>query len=96
MSQEIRTVVVIGCGVIGMSWAVLFLSEGLRVIITDPATDAQERFRQYLLDAWPSIAANKPDSFADNYEFVEDVIPRLAEADFVQEVSLLRALFALL
>jgi 3-hydroxyacyl-CoA dehydrogenase len=85
MSQEIRTVVVIGRGVIGMSWAVLFLSQGPRVIITDPATEAQERFKQYLSDAWPSIAADQPDSFASNYDFVEDVVPRLAEADLVQE-----------
>ena len=90
MSQEIRTVVVIGCGVIGMSWTVLFLSRGLKVIITDPAEDAQARFEQYLSDAWPSISAGFSKKFATNYEFVEDVIPRLAEAAFVQEVSPLK------
>lgn len=87
MSQEIRTVVVIGCGVIGMSWTVLFLSRGLKVIITDPAEDAQARFEQYLSDAWPSISAGFSKKCANNYEIVEDIIPRLVEADFVQEVS---------
>jgi len=90
MSQDIRTVVVVGCGVIGMSWTVLFLSRGLKVIITDPAEDAQARFEQYLSDAWPSILAGCSKECADNYEFVQDVVPRLAEADFVQEVSSLR------
>jgi 3-hydroxyacyl-CoA dehydrogenase len=88
MSRDIRTVVIIGCGVIGMSWAVLFLSRGLKVIITDPAEDAQERFEQYLSDAWPSVSTvDCLEGFPKNYEFVEDVVPRLAEADFVQEVS---------
>lgn len=96
MSQNIRTVVVIGCGVIGMSWAVLFLSQGLEVIITDPAVDAEEQFEQYLSDAWPSVAATDYPELAQNYEFVEDVVPRLAEADFVQEVSSLRLDVAIL
>ncbi|CAD0111443.1 unnamed protein product [Aureobasidium uvarum] len=86
MSNDIRTVVVIGCGVIGMGWAVLFLSQGLKVIITDPAEGAEARFEQYLQDAWPLIAAPEEfDSLSKNYDFVHDVGPRLKEADFVQE-----------
>ncbi|KAG9522049.1 putative hydroxyacyl-CoA dehydrogenase, partial [Aureobasidium melanogenum] len=84
--SEIRTVIVVGCGVIGMGWATLFLAHGLRVIITDPAEGAEERFEQYLKNALPLIAAREElDALAKNYQFVKDVLPILVEADFVQE-----------
>ncbi|KAG9570498.1 hypothetical protein KCU71_g646, partial [Aureobasidium melanogenum] len=44
--SEVRTVVVVGCGVIGMGWATLFLAHGLKVIITDPAEGPEERNEQ--------------------------------------------------
>ncbi|KAG9846701.1 hypothetical protein KCU98_g6234, partial [Aureobasidium melanogenum] len=84
--SEIRTVIVVGCGVIGMGWATLFLAHGLRVIITDPAEGAEERFEQCLKNALPLIAAREElDALAKNYQFVKDVLPILVEADFVQE-----------
>ncbi|KAI5240007.1 putative hydroxyacyl-CoA dehydrogenase [Aureobasidium subglaciale] len=86
MPEQIHTVVVIGCGVIGMGWAVLFLSRGLKVIITDLAPGAEENFGRYLRNALPLIAANQDfEVVSKNYEFVDDIIPRLVEADFVQE-----------
>ena len=90
MSQHIRTVAVIGCGVIGASWATLFLSRGLKVIMSDPAEGAEEAFKRYLRDAWPALQAGRAleDSLAENYEFVDDVIPKLPEVDFVQEVGI--------
>jgi 3-hydroxyacyl-CoA dehydrogenase len=88
MQEQIQTVAVIGCGVIGSSWATLFLSRGLNVIIFDPAESAQEIFKQYLKDAWPALQACGvvEDSWAMNYKFVDDVESSLLEADFVQEV----------
>ncbi|EXJ83633.1 3-hydroxyacyl-CoA dehydrogenase [Capronia coronata CBS 617.96] len=88
MSQQIRTVAVIGCGVIGMSWACLFLAKGLKVIITDPVEGAEDRFRRYLDEAWPSIQlqlGSLQQEPAKNYEFVADIVPRLIEVDFIQE-----------
>ena len=88
MPQDIRTVAVIGSGVIGMGWAFLFLSQGLKVIISDPAEGAEERFKRFIHDSWPpNEGAEDQKQFLDRYEFVEDVTPRLAEADFVQEVT---------
>lgn len=85
--SEIRTVAVVGCGVIGMGWATLFLAHGLRVIITDPAEGAENRFQRYLKDALPLIVApEKVAPLESNYEFVKDIFPILAEVDFVQEV----------
>ncbi len=59
MSHQIRTVAVIGCGVIGSSWACLFLSRGLKVIMYDPAVRAQETFKQYLQEGIAFYASQR-------------------------------------
>lgn len=89
MPQQIRTVAVIGCGVIGASWASLFLSRGLKVIISDPAEGVEEMFKRYLQDAWPALQASGTlgDIPAESYKFVDDMASSLLEVDFVQEVS---------
>lgn len=88
MSQEIQTVAVVGCGVIGMSWACLFLAKGLKVIISDPAEGAEDRFKRYLDAAWSTLdqSGSLKQSNAKNYEFVPDIVSRLPEADYIQEV----------
>ncbi|KAL7946821.1 hypothetical protein V8C42DRAFT_364122 [Trichoderma barbatum] len=87
MTQQIRTVAVIGCGVIGSSWATLFLARGLKVIIYDPVAGAEETFKRYLHDALPGLQASGAliNASRDNYEFLHNVGPSLLEADFVQE-----------
>jgi 3-hydroxyacyl-CoA dehydrogenase len=88
MAGQIRTVAVVGCGVIGMSWACLFLAHGIKVIISDPAEGAEENFIRYLQSAWPALDRSNSASTADadNFEFAADIVPRLREADFIQEV----------
>ncbi|KAK5045072.1 hypothetical protein LTR84_010220 [Exophiala bonariae] len=88
MSQKIHTVAIIGCGVIGMSWACLFLAKGLKVIITDPVEGTEQRFKEYLDDAWPTLElqlGSIDQQQAKNYEFVDDIAPRLGSVDFIQE-----------
>lgn len=89
MAEEIKTVGVIGTGVIGASWAALFLANGLKVITTDPAPGARDRFIQFLDDAWPAMEkiGLKAGASKTNYEFVDDIFPHLSEVDFVQEVG---------
>lgn len=90
MSQRIRVVAVVGCGVIGMSWATLFLANGLKVMISDPAEGAEAAFNKYARGAWPTLATDQSleETLAKNYEFVVDLIPRLPEVDFIQEVRI--------
>lgn len=90
MAPNIRCAAIIGCGVIGSSWACLFLSRGLKVIIHDPVEGAKERFEQYLQNTWPTLQTNgSPDnSLAENYTFVDDITQSLPEVDFVQEVRI--------
>ena len=88
MPEKVQTAVIVGCGVIGISWGVLFLSKGIKVIISDPAEGAEANFQKYIVYA-KSFFDGQGDfkSLSKNYEFVKDVTPRLSEADFVQEVK---------
>jgi len=72
-----RTVAVVGTGVIGASWTALFLSHGLDVVATDPAPGAEERLRAEV--AATGLAAR------GRLSFVGDVAEAVAGADFVQE-----------
>ena len=90
MAQEIRTVAIVGCGVIGMGWAVLFLSMGLKVIISDPAEGAEDALKGYFEQSRSYMEGyGDYDKLISNYEFVHDIVPRLGEADFIQEVNIL-------
>ncbi|MFJ7219048.1 3-hydroxyacyl-CoA dehydrogenase NAD-binding domain-containing protein [Amycolatopsis sp. NPDC098790] len=66
------TVAVVGTGVIGVSWAKLFLAHGLDVVATDPAPGAEERLRSALDDT-------------ERLRFVAEPGEAAAAADFVQE-----------
>lgn len=65
-------IAVVGTGVIGASWAALFLAHGHEVIATDPAPDAEERLRAAL----PA---------SGRLTFTSDLAEAAREADFVQE-----------
>ncbi|PYI00274.1 hypothetical protein BO78DRAFT_402167, partial [Aspergillus sclerotiicarbonarius CBS 121057] len=87
MSSSIKTVGVIGAGVIGASWTALFLSKGLQVIVTDPAPEAEAKLRDYLQEYCPAVpnATCSPDTCMQNYTFVKDIDPYLGSLDLIQE-----------
>lgn len=88
MGQNIKTLGVLGTGVIGASWAALFLARGRKVFLCDPAPGSKERFEAYLDTAWTTLEALGLPSGASktNYEVVESLLPHLSEIDFIQEV----------
>ena len=47
-NKEIRNIAIVGTGVIGASWAALYLARGFNVTATDPAPDAEANLRQYI------------------------------------------------
>ena len=57
MSEDkpIRSVAIIGTGVIGASWAALFLAKGLDVAATDIAPNAEAALRRFIDGAWPAL-----------------------------------------
>ena len=85
--SPIRRIAIVGTGVIGASWAALFLSRGLQVAATDPAPNAEKRLRDFVASAWPALtrlglAAGASQS---NLTFTANIAQALAGADLVQE-----------
>ena len=87
MSRKIETVTIIGTGVIGASWAALFLAHGLDVVATDIAPDAEAKLRAFVDAAWPALEGFglAPDASKDRLRFDADLESAVAGADFVQE-----------
>lgn len=85
----IKTVGVIGTGVIGASWTALFLARGLKVIVTDPAPGADSKLCDYLLKHWSTIpnATVTQADYLNNFKFVKKIDPYLGGLDLIQEVS---------
>jgi 3-hydroxyacyl-CoA dehydrogenase len=85
--QNIRRVVIIGTGVIGASWASLFLAKGLDVIATDIAPDAETSLRRFVKAAWPALErlGLAPGASQSRLTFTPDMPAALRDADFVQE-----------
>jgi 3-hydroxyacyl-CoA dehydrogenase len=51
-NKQIRNIGIVGTGVIGASWAALYLARGLNVIATDPAPNADANLRRFIDAAW--------------------------------------------
>ncbi|QIW96678.1 hypothetical protein AMS68_002196 [Peltaster fructicola] len=88
MTSNIRTVGVVGTGVIGSSWTALFLARGLRVLVSDPGIDAEKKLAADLKEYWPALEAIglAPGASLSNYEFVGPTLKyRYQEVDFIQE-----------
>ncbi len=87
--HDVRTVAVIGTGVIGGGWAAHFLRMGYDVVAWDPGPDAAVRLKNLLETAWPSLErlGLSPGASLDRLRFADSLDDALAEADFVQESS---------
>jgi 3-hydroxyacyl-CoA dehydrogenase len=53
--KPISQVAIIGTGVIGASWAALFLAKGLDVTATDVAPNAEASLKRFIEGAWPAL-----------------------------------------
>jgi 3-hydroxyacyl-CoA dehydrogenase len=86
-TKPIRRIAIIGTGVIGASWAALFLAKGLQVVATDPAPNAEAALRKFVENAWPALkrlglAAGASQS---NLKFTTDLAKAISGVDLVQE-----------
>jgi len=86
-SKEIQNVAIVGAGVIGASWAALYLARGLNVVATDPAPNAEANLRRYIDGAWKDlrVIGLSPGASRDRLTFTLDMKKALADADLVQE-----------
>lgn len=90
MARTIETVGVVGTGVIGASWTALFLAHGLRVLVSDPAPDAEQHLAAYLKGVWPSLQqlGLHKDASLSNCTFVgKNFYDHCGKVDFIQEVT---------
>jgi carnitine 3-dehydrogenase len=72
----VKTVAVVGTGLIGASWAGYFLSQGLHVVATDPAPGAEGRLLAFVEQCGAD---------ATRLTFTPDLPVALRHAEFVQE-----------
>src|SRR5467141_1880861 len=86
-SREVRNVAIVGTGVIGASWAALYLALGLNRGVTDPGPNAETNLRRYIDAAWEDLTALgiSPNGSRDHLRFTLDLKEAVAEADLVQE-----------
>jgi len=98
---NIRTVGLVGGGVIGGGWAARCLAHGLDVVAWDPGAGAEARMRTKIENAWPALRRVGLADGADpaRLRFVAQVEQVVEAADFVQESApenedLKRRLFA--
>src|ERR1700737_2003063 len=89
MSQNkpIRRVAIIGTGVIGASWAALFLANGLDVVATDVAPGAEAALRRFVGAAWPALQRLGLASGAsqNRLSFTAALTDAVKDADLIQE-----------
>ncbi|WP_127112785.1 3-hydroxyacyl-CoA dehydrogenase NAD-binding domain-containing protein [Shimia sediminis] len=77
----------LGGGVIGASWAALFLASGRSVALFDPASDIEVSVRNYIETAWPTLTDlgltenGNPDAIC----FLKTAAEAVAGAAFIQE-----------
>jgi carnitine 3-dehydrogenase len=84
---DIKTVGIVGCGVIGAGWAARCLARGLDVVASDPAPGAEERLRAAVDNAWPALTRLGlwPGAERGRLSFEADLATVAARADFLQE-----------
>jgi 3-hydroxyacyl-CoA dehydrogenase len=86
-NKPIRRIAIIGTGVIGASWTSLFLANGLQVVATDIAPNAEASLRKFVETAWPALKRLGLSAGASqsNLTFATDLAQAVAGVDLVQE-----------
>src|SRR5580693_7876836 len=85
--KPIRRVAIIGTGVIGASWAALYLAKGLEVMASDIAPNAEASLRKFVDAAWPALKrlGLAPGASLSKLSFTPKIEAAVVGADLVQE-----------
>src|ERR1700676_2662983 len=86
-TKPIRRVTIIGTGVIGASWAALYLAKGLEVVATDIAPNAEAALKRFVDAAWPALKrlGLAPGASQSKLSFTAKIEDAVSGADLVQE-----------
>ncbi|WP_122076581.1 3-hydroxyacyl-CoA dehydrogenase NAD-binding domain-containing protein [Pseudophaeobacter sp. EL27] len=84
---HIERTAILGAGVIGASWASLFLASGRSVAVFDPEPNVEKSVRSYIDKAWPALEELGLSDRAtpDAIRFFSTAGEAVKEAQFVQE-----------
>ena len=82
-----KTIAIIGTGVIGTGWAARFLANGHRVKVWDPSIGFEEKMRAKLTSLWPTLAnlGLAPSASMDNLAFSDSLEAACEGVFLVQE-----------
>ena len=85
--RDIRTIGIVGTGVIGASWAAYFLAKGFDVRATDPAANADAKLRKAISAHWPVLTqlGVVEGAAQERLVFHADLEKAAFGCDFVQE-----------
>ncbi len=85
--KPVRRIAIVGTGVIGASWAALYLARGFDVVATDPGPKAEANLRKYINEAWSDLTAIglSPGASRDRLIFASSLQGAVAGADLIQE-----------
>lgn len=84
---DVRSVAIVGAGVIGGGWAAHFLRMGFDVTAWDPAPGAPERLARLVTGAWPALErlGLREGASPGRLRFAVSLADAVAQAGFVQE-----------
>ncbi len=85
--RDIKTIGIVGTGVIGASWAAYFLAKGFDVRATDPAAHAEAKLRKAIAAHWPILTelGLAKGASPERLVFDADLEKAATGCDFVQE-----------
>lgn len=84
---SVRTIAVVGAGIVGASWAAYFLARGFAVRANDTRPDGEAFVRDYIAKAWPTLERFGLARGADKtrWSFHRTPAEATTGSDFVQE-----------
>src|SRR5258706_2753778 len=87
LNKPVGRIAIVGTGLIGASWAALYLARGFDVIATDPAPNAEANLRHFVDTAWQELVAQglSPKASRDRLAFTINMNEAVSAADFIQE-----------
>ncbi|MFO1442152.1 L-carnitine dehydrogenase [Bacillus sp. Bva_UNVM-123] len=85
--NEIKTVAIVGTGVIGAGWAARLLHRGIDVIATNPRESAEEEIREVVANAEAAVERiiSVPADKKGKLFFTPDLKEAVEKADYIQE-----------
>lgn len=88
-THEIQTVAIVGAGLVGQGWAIVFARAGKTVRVFDPRSNASEiigsQIRQAVQDLTDGGLFDAPEELLSRISFAETLQDAVSEADYVQE-----------